>query len=111
MTTFSPQRSRPAAQIACTAVLAIDGLPRSLRMHVEQLMVECIPSPAELYVPGVDPLTAAWCTRWERSSSDRRKVACRQVLTGSLAELKLFDARLAELAGECGCQAGLRIVD
>ncbi|MDU0479243.1 hypothetical protein QVA66_08320 [Staphylococcus chromogenes] len=111
MTTFSPQRSHADVQTASTAVLEIDGLPRSLRLAVEQLMVDCIRSESELFVPGADPLTANWCTRWSRSATNPRTIACRQVLTGTTAELELFDDTLAAFARAKGFAAEVRIVD
>ncbi|AKK03613.1 hypothetical protein [Corynebacterium epidermidicanis] len=111
MTTFSPQRTHHEVCTASTAVLAIDRMPRSLRRTVEDLMVDCLTSPSQLYVPGADPLTAAWCTQWHRSQSAPGTIACRQVLTGSLAELELFDAAVAKLALAHGFIVDLRIVD
>lgn len=106
MTTFLQ-----SAPVACTAVLSIDGLPRSLRLAVEELMVRCIPSPSELVVPGIDPMDACWFTKWERSGHNPRLLSARQVLTGTPEELECFVRELSALAVARGFQASLRVVD
>ena len=51
-----------------TAVLRVSGMPTRLRPAIERAMVQCISTPSEYVVPGDDPLTAQWCTRWYRDT-------------------------------------------
>lgn len=104
MTTFVS-----SAPVACTAVLSIDDLPRRLRPVVEELMYILIPSASELEIPGDDPLTAAWFTRWERTPSGT--LSARQVITGLADELADFTAALSALRSRHGFEAELRLVD
>lgn len=102
------------AETARTAVLTISGLPRELRMDVESAMLEAIPSESELYTPGVDPLTAEWCTTWERDRevSDFFAIGCRQVITGSDAEFEALDTALEALFADLpAANVEIRLVD
>ncbi|MEJ5928917.1 hypothetical protein WG915_09875 [Corynebacterium sp. H128] len=106
MTTFMTREA-----VACTAVLAIDELPRRLRPVVEELMVDCIPSPPGLDIPGADPLTVDWFTRWERSASSPAKVGTRQVITGHSHEIEDLGTALEQLRQTWGFELRLSIVD
>lgn len=92
-----------------TAVLTITAMPTRLRMAVEDALVTCVPSESQLYVPGADPLTAAWCTQWRPEA--RGLAGCRQVITGTEAELADLAVRLGELAWIGGFEASVRVVD
>ena len=117
----SPADSWPnrACGEVCTAVLEISGMPRSLRPAIERAMARCIRSESEFIVPGDDPLTAQWCTRWRRDSvwdpmSGRALgsaaaanagctgIGCQQVLTGTPSELEALGRAVEMLAGEYG---------
>ena len=97
--TFSDTLGVPLPTTARTAVLSISGLPCELRWAVETAMVEAMPSESELYTPCADPLTADWCTAWQRDRevSGYRAVTCRQVITGSEDELSALDRELTAL--------------
>lgn len=121
---YSP---RPRAQRVDvqTAVLHVSGMPTRLRPAIEHAMVQCISTPSEYVVPGDDPLTAQWCTRWYRDNgfSDdiatlaafpgvelpqpraEKCVGCRQVITGTAHELRALDSVVATLAEEFGFSA------
>lgn len=104
----------------CTAVLQISGMPRSLRPAIERAMARCIRSESEFIVPGDDPLTAQWCTRWRRDpvwdvvgvGGDNAEsaavgnagagIGCQQVLTGTPSELEALGRAVEMLAGEYG---------
>ncbi len=106
----------------CTAVLQISGMPRSLRPAIERAMARCIRSESEFIVPGDDPLTAQWCTRWRRdplwdvvgikddNAANAAKgvdntgagIGCQQVLTGTPSELEALGRAVEMLAGEYG---------
>lgn len=105
MTTFVTH-----APVACTAVLLIDAMPRKLRPDVEELMVRCIPSAPELEIPGIDPLEATWCTRWERSILPGT-IGTRQVITGTAEELELFMRELTQLRQRYEFDVSMRLVD
>lgn len=110
-----------AAAATATTVLRISGMPVRLRPVVEDLMARVIESESEFVVPGDDPLTAQWCTRWHKdypgdnivALADGRAtgtpcgVGCRQVLTGTREELTDFAAELSQLAGAYGFSAQL----
>lgn len=106
MTTFVS-----SAPVACTAVLSVDALPRTLRPAVEELMYRHIPSVSELEIPGIDPLEATWFTRWERSPAMPGTLCTRQVLTGLNDELSAFSAALDALRRTHSFDAELRLVD
>ena len=99
---FSGTTRVPLPTTARTAVLSIAGLPRELRWAVETAMVETISSESELYTPCADPLTAEWCTAWQRDREvfDYTAVTCRQILTGSDDELAALDCELTALVAE-----------
>lgn len=100
-------------------------MPVRLRPVVEDLMARVIVSESEFVVPGDDPLTAQWCTRWHkdhpgdnivalaagRATGTACGVGCRQVLTGTRAELEDFAAQLAQLAHAYGFSAQLEGVE
>lgn len=96
----------------CTAVLQISGMPRSLRPAIERAMARCIRSESEFIVPGDDPLTAQWCTRWRRdplwdvvgikADNTGAGIGCQQVLTGTPSELEALGRAVEMLAGEYG---------
>lgn len=97
----------------CTAVLQISGMPRSLRPAIERAMARCIRSESEFIVPGDDPLTAQWCTRWRRDpvwdvvgikddNAGCTGIGCQQVLTGTPSELEALGRAVEMLAGEYG---------
>ncbi|APT82213.1 hypothetical protein [Corynebacterium ammoniagenes] len=108
-----------------TAVLRVSGMPTRLRPAIERAMVQCISTPSEYVVPGDDPLTAQWCTRWYRDSGfnddlatlaafpgvelpeprAEKCVGCRQVITGTAHELRALDAVVTTLAEEFGFSA------
>lgn len=102
----------------CTAVLQISGMPRCLRPAIERAMARCIRSESEFIVPGDDPLTAQWCTRWCRDAdwdpvsgktlggtARGVGIGCRQVLTGTPSELEALGRAVEMLAGEYGFRA------
>ncbi|MFH6889918.1 hypothetical protein [Corynebacterium aurimucosum] len=127
----SPADSWPnrACGEVCTAVLEISGMPRSLRPAIERAMARCIRSESEFIVPGDDPLTAQWCTRWRRdplwdvvsmnadntittdadnvvkgeaANAGCTGIGCQQVLTGTPSELEALGRAVEMLAGEYG---------
>lgn len=113
-----------------TGVLKISGMPRRLRPAIERAMATCLVSDSCLCIPGDDPLTAQWCTRWYRdclmpqsftdweqqgrmggvvaegasASAAKAGIGCHQVLTGTAAELRALNAVVETLAGEFGFQ-------
>lgn len=112
----SPADSWPnrACGEVCTAVLQISGMPRSLRPAIERAMARCIASESEFIVPGDDPLTAQWCTRWHRDpvwdplsgrvpdNAGGLGIGCQQVITGTPSELDALGRAVEMLAGEYG---------
>lgn len=108
-----------------TAVLRVSGMPTRLRPAIERAMVQCISTPSEYVVPGDDPLTAQWCTRWYRDTGfdddlatlaafpgvelpaprAEKCVGCRQVITGTAHELRALNSVVATLAQEFGFSA------
>lgn len=100
-----------------TAVLTIVGMPRTLRPAIERAMARCITTESEFIVPGDDPLTAQWYTRWYRDMPGDAELArvatgtlpvgigCRQVLTGTHEELAALGRAVELLAGEYGFNA------
>lgn len=108
-----------------TAVLRVSGMPTRLRPAIERAMVQCISTPSEYVVPGDDPLTAQWCTRWYRDTGfdddlatlaafpgvelpaprAEKCVGCRQVITGTAHELRALNSVVATLAEEFGFSA------
>ena len=108
-----------------TAVLRVSGMPTRLRPAIERAMVQCISSSSEYVVPGDDPLTAQWCTRWYRDTGfdddlatlaafpgvelpqprAEKCVGCRQVITGTAHELRALNSVVATLAEEFGFSA------
>lgn len=103
-------RARHTPPATRTAVLCISGMPRELRSHIEGAMNRCLRSEPTPAMPGVDALTADWFTRWERDRSESRfyAVRCRQVLTGTSAELDHLDHALRLLAEDHGFEATIR---
>ncbi|WP_296133047.1 hypothetical protein ACKFRM_06420 [Corynebacterium sp. YSMAA1_1_D6] len=99
----------------CTAVLQISGMPRTLRPAIERAMARCIRTESEFIVPGDDPLTAQWCTRWHRDGgwdpvSGRTTpagIGCHQVITGTPSELDALDSAVGLVAGEYGFHAAV----
>lgn len=116
----SPADSWPnrACGEVCTAVLQISGMPRNLRPAIERAMARCISSESEFIVPGDDPLTAQWCTRWHRDplwdvvgikadsaapdNAGGLGIGCQQVITGTPSELDALGRAVEMLAGEYG---------
>ena len=106
-----------------TAVLTISGMPRKLRASVETAMHSCVGSPSYFIVPGDDPLTAQWCTRWHKDSVDEMAllaagqaaevapvgIGCHQVLTGTRQEFTALKTEIAALGEQFGFQAFLKI--
>ena len=108
-----------------TAVLRVSGMPTRLRPAIERAMVQCISTQSEYVVPGDDPLTAQWCTRWYRDTGfdddlatlaafpgvelpqprAEKCVGCRQVITGTVHELRALNSVVATLAEEFGFSA------
>ncbi|MFH0412799.1 hypothetical protein ACG98H_12235 [Corynebacterium sp. L4756] len=111
-----------------TAVLRVSGMPARLRPAVERAMVQCIHTTSEYVVPGDDPLTAQWCTRWYRDNGMRddlaslaafpgvelpepraeKCVGCRQVITGTASEFRALNSVLTTLAEEFGFDASVQ---
>ena len=108
-----------------TAVLRVSGMPTRLRPAIERAMVQCISTQSEYVVPGDDPLTAQWCTRWYRDTGfdddlatlaafpgvelpqprAEKCVGCREVITGTAHELRALNSVVATLAEEFGFSA------
>ena len=108
-----------------TAVLRVSGMPTRLRPAIERAMVQCISTQSEYVVPGDDPLTAQWCTRWYRDTGfdddlatlaafpgvelpqprAEKCVGFRQVITGTSHELRALNSVVATLAEEFGFSA------
>ena len=112
--------SRNGAAVVVTGVLKISGMPRALRPEVERAMDRCIRTESEFIVPGDDPLTAQWCTRWYRDEismealvygeaagvgAESVGIGCRQVLTGTEVELAALDSAVGYLARRYGFSA------
>ena len=102
-----------------TGVLVISGMPRSLRPAIENAMYRCLRSESEFIIPGDDPLSAQWCTRWFRDCPSLETLAagvpapcaglgCNQVLTGTAQELHALDGAITELAHRHGFAAAVR---
>lgn len=97
------------------AVLAINGMPRHLRLRVEGLMAEHL-SPADLADPLADVWDTPWFTRWRRDPAApgaaatpgaATTVSCREVIEAPAHELAMLRSALAELAGTFGFSARL----
>ncbi|AGF73015.1 hypothetical protein [Corynebacterium halotolerans] len=105
------------SDVTRTAVLTVSGMPKTLRPRIETAMVVCVPSEPELSAPTEDPFTASWFTSWwrdrpaERAREDGVLLECRQVLTGSAAELDRLRIVVEGLADEYCFSGDLRIVD
>lgn len=96
-------------------------MPTALRPVIEDIMVECIATQSCLEIPGADPLEAHWCTRWHRdvvsdaalvagagelrSAGGSVGVGCREVLTGTPAEIAALAERVGALADRYGFTA------
>ena len=105
-----------------TGVLKISGMPRKLRSEIEHAMDRCIRTESEFIIPGDDPLTAQWCTRWFRDGLSVAALAqggsacanagsgigCHQVLTGTEAELAALESAVCYLAQRYGFSATVR---
>lgn len=102
----------PAPLDTHSAVLTVSALPRALRAHVERAMAVCLRSEPAEAPTGTDPLAAEWFTRWERDRGVEKHYAvrCRQVITGTQAELRALERVLGGLAAEHGFDVGLRLV-
>ncbi|AKE39614.1 Hypothetical protein NG00_01508 [Corynebacterium camporealensis] len=94
-----PWPEAPVAEPVVSGVLHIEGMPRTLRPVIERAMYRCIATESVFVVPNDDPLTAQWCTRWYREGAG---IGCRQVLTGTAAELRALNSAVSVLAGEYG---------
>ena len=106
-----------------TGVLKISGMPRSLRSKIEHAMDRCIRTESEFIIPGDDPLTAQWCTRWFRDglsvaalaqggsacARSGNGIGCHQVLTGTREELDALDCVVRYLAQRHGFTAAVRL--
>ena len=113
-----------------TAVLRVSGMPTRHRAAIERAMVQCVSTQSEYVVPGDDPLTAQWCTRWYRDTGfaddlaslaafpgvelpkprAEKCVGCRQVITGTAHELRALDSVVSTLAEEFGFNASVEAV-
>ena len=116
--------SRNGAAVVVTGVLKISGMPRALRPEVERAMDRCIRTESEFIVPGDDPLTAQWCTRWYRDEISMEAlvrgeatgsgmdsgigIGCHQVLTGTEVELAALESAVCYLAQRYGFSATVR---
>ena len=123
--TLIAERKRDQSMDVQTAVLRVSGMPTRLRPAIERAMVQCISTQSEYVVPGDDPLTAQWCTRWYRDTGfdddlatlaafpgvelpqprAEKCVGCRQVITGTAHELRALNSVVATLAEEFGFSA------
>ena len=93
-------RPRPLHSPAQRAVLTIHGMPRHLRLRVEELMAVHLSPPAapvEDLLSTEDIWDTVWFTRWHNDSASQT-VGCREVLVAPAHELAVFRARLLELA-------------
>ncbi len=85
------------------AVLTIHGMPRHLRLRVEELMAVHLSPPAApvdepLLLDPEDVWDTIWFTRW-RNDGSSQTIGCREVIVAPAHELAEFRAHLAELAG------------
>lgn len=100
-TLIAPGRTPAAIDWGCTrAVLTISGMPKHLRLRVEELMVEHLsPPPAEYGIAEIaDVWDTTWFTRWHKEPGRGATVSCREVLYAPAFEVAAFRATLAELA-------------
>ncbi|WP_046203981.1 hypothetical protein [Corynebacterium argentoratense] len=84
-----------------TALLEITNMPRSLRRHVEQLMLQRLPTPAASSCDYPDP-----CTLWRRSHLPAT-IGCTQRIDAATDELADFADALTRLAQQHGFSACL----
>ncbi|WP_314028511.1 hypothetical protein [Corynebacterium argentoratense] len=84
-----------------TALLEITNMPRSLRRHVEQLMLQRLPTPAASSCDYPDP-----CTQWRRSHLPAT-IGCTQRIDAVTDELADFADALTQLAQQHGFSACL----
>lgn len=100
-------RTQPRQSSVQRAVLTIHGMPRHLRLRVEELMAVHLSPPAALgdgsgsafgVLDPEDIWDTIWFTRW-RNDSSNRTIACREVIVAPAHELSEFRAHLAELSG------------
>lgn len=103
-------RARHTPPATRTAVLSVSGMPRELRSRIERAMDRCLRSDPAPALPGTDPISADWFTRWERDRSVAHfyAVRCRQVLTGTPVELENLERELRLLAEDYGFEAAIR---
>lgn len=90
-----------------SAVLTVTGLPARMRPVIERALVVCLRSEPPAAPPGTDPVTADFFTRWTRDITlgGGYGVRCRQVVTGTSAELDALQRVVSELAAENGFHA------
>ncbi|QNE89925.1 hypothetical protein H0194_02500 [Corynebacterium incognita] len=98
--------SEHAEPAVTTGVLTVRGCPKRLRPAIERAMATCVRTESRFVVLGDDPLFAQWHTRWWKdrcaagSTAKGVYVACRQVLTGTPAELDNLRVVVETLADE-----------
>lgn len=98
-------------------VIDIYNMPKHLRLDVEQLFVDYLPSPgpsSEWFdeTPADGPfgseLTAEWFTQWHRCPNQPGTVYCKQTLSAHPGELEELEEALARFACEQGFSASVR---
>ncbi|MFA1424099.1 hypothetical protein [Corynebacterium diphtheriae] len=92
------------------AVLRVEAMPRQWRQTLENVMAKTIASPPPSAMPGTDPLEAVWFTPWRTNSWQPNTVDCRQVLNGTLDELRVLSQEVAALAATQGFSACVEFV-
>ena len=90
------------------AVLAVDSMPKTLRLTIEHAMSVCLKSDPEDAPIGADPFDLGWCTRWTRQPGGL--TACRQAITGTSVELDRLSAIVEGLARAHHFRASVRLV-
>ncbi len=103
VTYYGTQVCEPETAQLSSGVLIIESMPVGLRSVVEDLMVDCVRSDSDWSLSGADVLTAQWFTHWYRQWPGR--IGCRQVLTGTRAELGELHERVSALALNYGFSA------
>lgn len=98
----------PVAEEQVRAVIAVDRMPKTLRLTIEQAMSVCLKSQPEPAPAGADPFDLGWCTRWV--SQPGGLTACRQTVTATAGEIDHLQAIVEGLARSRNFSASVRLV-